>query len=126
MDIEMPDSTRLKVAGIAIIIGRFISGCALEKRFETPEEARISTDVRGSLAQQPDLRPPGFIQTITTKYVSRLPGLVSSGLGDQETEEIKRAALGIKRVASNAAAINDPADPPTSAIVGPVASTDAG
>jgi hypothetical protein len=121
MDIEMPDSRRLKVAGIAIIIGRFISECALEKRFEIPEEARISTVVRGSLAQQPDLLPPGFMQANPAKYVSRLSGLVSVGFGDRETQEIACLALEIRRVARNA-----PADPPTSVIVGLVASTDAG
>ena len=91
----MPNSRRLKTAGIAFIIGRFISGCALEKRFGTPEEVRITTDVRGSLAQQPDLRPPRFMRAITVKHVSRLSGLVSRGLGDRETEEIASLAPGV-------------------------------
>jgi hypothetical protein len=58
LEIEVVNSRCVKTAGVAIVLGKHISGRALEKRFEAPECARINTDVRGSLAQHPDLRAP--------------------------------------------------------------------
>ncbi|MGO9266364.1 MAG: hypothetical protein ACLQBA_16040 [Candidatus Binataceae bacterium] len=86
------NSRCLKTAGIAIVIGKFIFGCAPEKRFETPEGARITTDVRGFLAPYPDPGPFNSIQVITIEHVVHLSDLVSGGLGDAETEEIARQA----------------------------------
>ena len=122
----MPNSRRLKTAAIAIVIGRFISGCVLEKKFETPEEARITTDVGESLAQPLDLQPPRLIQAITAKQVSRFSGLLSGGLGVRETKEIARLALGVRPIATHAAAINDPACPPIAATVDRIGSADGG
>jgi hypothetical protein len=89
----MVTSRCVKTAGIAIVIGKFISACTLEKRFEAPEGARITTDLRGSPAQNPVLGPP------------------SSPEGT--------------RVASRAAAINEPATPVAATEVNPTASMDA-
>src|SRR5271154_1042210 len=93
----------LKNVGIVAIICQLIAGCAVESVSETPEDSKISTDVRGLLDQHPNLGPPNSIHVTAVKHVVYLSGLVSSGLGDREAEEIARQAPGVARVVNGIA-----------------------
>jgi osmotically-inducible protein OsmY len=93
----------LKTVGLLAIIGQLTTGCALQSLSETPEDSKISTDVRGLLEQQADLGPPNFIHVSTIKHVVYLSGSVSTGLGEREAEEIARQAPGVARVVNSVA-----------------------
>jgi|SRR5271165_7377631 len=92
----------LKTVGLVILVGKVIAGCALERQPD-PQDARITTDVRGLLDQHPALGPANSIHVSTVKHVVYLSGLVSSGLQDREAEEIAGQAPGVARVVNNVA-----------------------
>jgi osmotically-inducible protein OsmY len=96
----------LKTVGLVILIGKLIAGCALERKLETPEDARITADVRGLLDQHRDLGPPNSIDVSTFERVVYLSGLVSTGLEGREAEEIARQAPGVARVVNSVAVVN--------------------
>ena len=94
-----------KRMGLVILIGKLIAGCALERQFQTPEDARITTDVRGLLDQHPDLGPPNSIDLSTLKRVVYLSGFVSTGLEGRDAAEIARQAPGVARVVNGVVAV---------------------
>jgi hypothetical protein len=76
---------------------------ALQSISETSEDSKISTDVRGLLELHTDLGPPNSIHVNTIKHVVYLSGLVGTGLGDREAEDIARQAPGVARVVNSVA-----------------------
>jgi osmotically-inducible protein OsmY len=91
----------LMTVGVAIVISQLISGCALQSKFDAPEDTKIAAHVRALLDERPDLGPPTSIQVSSSNHVVYLSGLVSTGLERADAEEIARQAPGVARVVSN-------------------------
>jgi BON domain len=105
LEIAIMNSIRLKTLGFAILVGQLISGCVLEKP-ATPEDARITSAVRGLLDEHPDLGPSNSIYVSTSKRVVYLSGQVSTGNERADAETIARRAPGVVEIVNNVAVEN--------------------
>jgi osmotically-inducible protein OsmY len=103
MEIATMNIQLLKTVGLAVLFGKLIAGCALDRRAETPEDAKITTDVRSLLDQHPDLGPPDSIRVSTANHVVYLSGSVNTELEGREAAEIAHRARGVARVVNDVA-----------------------
>ena len=101
----MMNSIRIKTLSFAVVVGQLISGCALEKA-ATPEDTKITSDVRGLLDEHPDLGPSNSIYVSTSKRVVYLSGIVSTGNERADAEAIARRAPGAAEIVNNVAVEN--------------------
>ncbi len=101
----MMNSTCIKTLGFAIVISQMISGCAIE-RAATPEDTKITSDVRGLLDEHPDLGPSKSIYVSTSKRVVYLSGQVATGNERADAEAIARRAPGVADIVNNVAVEN--------------------
>jgi osmotically-inducible protein OsmY len=91
----------LSGAALGICLAAVLTGCAA---FETcglggcPGDARISAEVRGLLAQSPELGAPNQISVQTSQGVVYLRGIVSTPYQIAEAGSIARRAAGAKGV----------------------------
>jgi osmotically-inducible protein OsmY len=100
LETAMMNSRCYRTTGLAIVICQLISGCALESKLYSPEDAKITANVKALLDQHPSLDINSIYVTIHN-HVVYLSGLVGSGLAGADAEEIARQAPGVVRVLNN-------------------------
>ena len=93
------------VALLPLLAGTLLPGCASTDKC-TPGapctgDAKISEDVRASLAQHPELAAPNIVYVQTRNGIVYLTGQVSTGLQHDTAEAAARATPGVKRVVNN-------------------------
>lgn len=93
------------VALLALLAGTVLSGCAATDKC-TPGtactgDAKISEDVRASLAQHRELAAPNVVYVQTRKGIVYLTGQVATGLQRDTAEAAARATPGVKQVVDN-------------------------
>jgi hypothetical protein len=68
----------------AVVLGVALSGCATYQADQNPQgyasDSQITDAVEASLAQHPELGPPGGLQVETLHHVVYLNGIVYTGL----------------------------------------------
>jgi osmotically-inducible protein OsmY len=96
----------VRIVTLALLLGGgALSGCATNDRC-TPGvactgDARISEDVRASLATHRELAAPNVVYVQTRNGVVYLTGQVTTGLQRDTAEAAARATPGVKRVVNN-------------------------
>lgn len=87
-----------KLAAVALLVS--VAGCAsLEnRRIESPDDRRISDEVRALLRQHPALEPPNSVTVQTIDRVVYLHGLVGTPYQKELAEAVAVQARGKARV----------------------------
>lgn len=91
------------LTGAALILGGTLTAWANTTNSSmvgSPNDARITADVAGVIAQHRDLGPPNQIYVDTQDDVVYLSGTVITGLIEDNAEEIARQVPGVARVVS--------------------------
>jgi osmotically-inducible protein OsmY len=96
----------LRIVALALVLGgSALPGCATNDQC-TPGvactgDAKISEDVRASLATHPELAAPNVVYVQTRNGIVYLTGQVTTGLLHDTAEAAARATPGVKRVVNN-------------------------
>ena len=104
-DLQEIAMLRAKFFGVvtsALAIGAALSTHAADTTtVYASKDARITADVRGAIAEHPDLRPPNEIYVQTRHQVVYLSGIVFTGLSAANAEDVARHVPGVARVVSD-------------------------
>jgi osmotically-inducible protein OsmY len=103
----MSKAKYLSVATTALIFSGVLSAYAADPIVYGSEDARITAEVRGAIAEHPDLRPPNLIYVMSRRRVVYLSGIVATPLSAANAEGVARQVPGVARVVSNISVDND-------------------
>jgi osmotically-inducible protein OsmY len=97
----MSKANIFSVATTALILSGALTAHAADTIVYGSEDARITAEVRGKIAEHPDLGPPNLIYVMTRHRVVRLSGIVATDLSAANAEEVARHVPGVARVVSD-------------------------
>jgi osmotically-inducible protein OsmY len=97
----MSKANYLSVTTAAAMLAGAISAYAGDPIVYGTEDARITADVRGAIAEHPDLRPPNLIYITTHHRVVYLSGIAATPLSAANAEGVARQVPGVAGVVSD-------------------------
>jgi hypothetical protein len=94
------------LVGMLVMAGALF-GCSAYRTYEMcgdsgcPGDAKITTSIKETFAQHPELGGPDQVYVQTLNHVVYLTGIVDSGLQRETAESLARDAAGVTRVVNN-------------------------
>jgi len=89
------------VTSALALTGALSARAAEDVNVYASNDARITAEVRGAIAQHPDLGPPNQIYVATRHDVVYLSGIVSTRLMADNADDVARHVPGVARVISD-------------------------
>jgi osmotically-inducible protein OsmY len=97
----MSKAKYFSVTTIALILSGALSAYAADPIVYGSEDARITADVRGAIAEHPDLGTPNLIYVMSRHNVVYLSGTTVTPLSSANAEGVARQVPGVARVVNN-------------------------